>query len=277
MDSNQLKPSSSSSEDQIDMMLMMMMQLPELSSSNGNNNINQFPPSDQQLYGSTPSSTNTRPLVDLIDNPPNQIPNWSSTSSFTTHLPSQSPNTNTNTNTISFTNNNMFQQLQQASPTLMFSNSNNDVVVTNTNHYVGGAASASPSEKRNSMAAMREMIFRLAAMQPIYIDPESVKPPKRRNVKISKDPQSIAARHRRERISEKIRILQRMVPGGTKMDTASMLDEAVHYVKFLKTQLKSLQERASVANSNRTVAGSGIGFPVSLPKPYQGRNVDHYA
>ncbi|PNY01775.1 transcription factor HEC1-like protein [Trifolium pratense] len=277
MDSNQLKPSSSSSEDQIDMMLMMMMQLPELSSSNGNNNINQFPPSDQQLYGSTPSSTNTRPLVDLIDNPPNQIPNWSSTSSFTTHLPSQSPNTNTNTNTISFTNNNMFQQLQQASPTLMFSNSNNDVVGTNTNHYVGGAASASPSEKRNSMAAMREMIFRIAAMQPIYIDPESVKPPKRRNVKISKDPQSIAARHRRERISEKIRILQRMVPGGTKMDTASMLDEAVHYVKFLKTQLKSLQERASVANSNRTVAGSGIGFPVSLPKPYQGRNVDHYA
>ncbi|XP_045819987.1 transcription factor HEC2-like [Trifolium pratense] len=277
MDSNQLKPSSSSSEDQIDMMLMMMMQLPELSSSNGNNNINQFPPSDQQLYGngSTPSSTNTRPLVDLIDNPPNQISNWSSTSSFTTHLPSQSPNTNTNT--ISFTNNNMFQQLQQASPTLMFSNSNNDVVVTNTNHYVGGAASASPSEKRNSMAAMREMIFRIAAMQPIYIDPESVKPPKRRNVKISKDPQSIAARHRRERISEKIRILQRMVPGGTKMDTASMLDEAVHYVKFLKTQLKSLQERASVANSNRTVAGSGIGFPVSLPKPYQGRNVDHYA
>ncbi|GAU42190.1 hypothetical protein TSUD_305350 [Trifolium subterraneum] len=273
MDSNQLKPSSSSSEDQIDMMLMMMMQLPELSSSNGNNTINEFPPSDQQLYGST--STNTRPLADLIDNPPNQIHNWSSTSSFTTHLPSQSTDTNTDTNTISFTNNNMFQQLQQTQPTLMFSNSNNDVV-TNTNHYVDGAVS--PSEKRNSMAAMREMIFRIAAMQPIYIDPESVKPPKRRNVKISKDPQSIAARHRRERISEKIRILQRMVPGGTKMDTASMLDEAVHYVKFLKTQLKSLQERASVTNSNRTVAGSGIGFPVSLPKPYhQGRNVDHYA
>jgi hypothetical protein len=267
MDSNHLKPSSSSSsEDQIDMMLMMMMQLPELSSSNGNNTINEFPPSDQELYGS--SSTNTRPLADLIDKyPTNSIPNWSST------LPSQS------TNTITFSNNNMFQQLQQTTPpppTLMFSNSNNDVV-TNTNHYSGGGVALSPSEKRNSMAAMREMIFRIAAMQPIYIDPESVKPPKRRNVKISKDPQSIAARHRRERISEKIRILQRMVPGGTKMDTASMLDEAVHYVKFLKTQLKSLQERASVANNNRTVAGSGIGFPVSLAKPYQGRNVDHYA
>ncbi|KAJ1419133.1 Myc-type, basic helix-loop-helix [Sesbania bispinosa] len=47
-------------------------------------------------------------------------------------------------------------------------------------------------------------------------DPESVKPPKRRNVKISKDPQSVAARHRRERISERIRILQRLVPVGRK-------------------------------------------------------------
>ncbi|KAF7851787.1 hypothetical protein BT93_L2642 [Corymbia citriodora subsp. variegata] len=114
-------------------------------------------------------------------------------------------------------------------------------------------------EKRNSMAAMREMIFRIAAMQPIHIDPESIKPPKRRNVKISKDPQSVAARHRRERISERIRILQRLVPGGTKMDTASMLDEAIHYVKFLKKQVQCLEE-AAVSNTGKQM---GIGFPVS--------------
>ncbi|MCD9558877.1 hypothetical protein HAX54_016559 [Datura stramonium] len=113
--------------------------------------------------------------------------------------------------------------------------------------------------ERSSMEAMREMIFRMAMMQPIHIDPESVKPPKRKNVKISKDPQSVAARHRREKISERIRILQRLVPGGTKMDTASMLDEAVHYVKFLKKQLKSLEQ---AANNNRPIVTGFNHWPV---------------
>ncbi|CAN4095337.1 unnamed protein product [Withania somnifera] len=54
------------------------------------------------------------------------------------------------------------------------------------------------------------------------------------------DPQSLYARKRRERINERMRILQSLVPNGTKVDISTMLEEAVHYVKFLQIQIKLL-------------------------------------
>ncbi|KAK6128994.1 hypothetical protein DH2020_037267 [Rehmannia glutinosa] len=113
-------------------------------------------------------------------------------------------------------------------------------------------------QKMDRMEVMRETIFRVAMMQPIQIDAESIKPaPKRKNVRISKDPQSVAARRRRERISQRIRILQRMVPGGTKLDTASMLDEAMHYLKFLKKQIQSLEQANNNNNNGRWIVSNG--------------------
>ncbi|TKY75058.1 Transcription factor HEC1 [Spatholobus suberectus] len=242
----QLKPE----EEQMDMMTMMMQQLPQFCEPFGDININTNTNTD--IDTDTDTVQGFHPPEEFYGN--NSIRNTMPWSSFT-HLPS------TSTTTISFSNNN-------PTPTML---QEEEQTPTATNNPYGA--------KRNSMAAMREMIFRIAAMQPIHIDPESVKPPKRRNVKISKDPQSVAARHRRERISERIRILQRLVPGGTKMDTASMLDEAIHYVKFLKTQVQSL-ERASANNIRPPGVNAGIGFPVAmssrrtatpyfpLPKPY---------
>ncbi|KAL9450237.1 hypothetical protein AB3S75_012049 [Citrus x aurantiifolia] len=54
------------------------------------------------------------------------------------------------------------------------------------------------------------------------------------------DPQSLYARKRRERINERLKILQNLVPNGTKVDISTMLEEAVHYVKFLQVQIKLL-------------------------------------
>ena len=63
----------------------------------------------------------------------------------------------------------------------------------------------------------------------------------RKVVKLSTDPQSVAARERRHRISDKFNTLQSLVPGGAKMDTVSMLEEAIHNVNLLKPQIWLLQ------------------------------------
>ncbi|XP_022726978.1 transcription factor bHLH84-like [Durio zibethinus] len=83
------------------------------------------------------------------------------------------------------------------------------------------------------------------------------------------DPQSLYARKRRERINERLRILQNLVPNGTKVDISTMLEEAVQYVKFLQLQIKLLSSDdlwmyAPIAYNGMDI---GLDLKVATPKP----------
>ncbi|OIW08095.1 hypothetical protein TanjilG_06638 [Lupinus angustifolius] len=53
--------------------------------------------------------------------------------------------------------------------------------------------------------------------------------------------QSIAARERRRKITNKTQELGKLVPGGSRMNTAEMLNAAGKYVHYLQTQVQMLQ------------------------------------
>jgi len=55
------------------------------------------------------------------------------------------------------------------------------------------------------------------------------------------DPQSIAARVRRERISERLKVLQTLIPNGDKVDMVTMLEKAINYVQCLELQIRMLK------------------------------------
>ncbi|XP_047161384.1 transcription factor bHLH84-like [Vigna umbellata] len=78
------------------------------------------------------------------------------------------------------------------------------------------------------------------------------------------DPQSVYARRRRERINERLKILQNLVPNGTKVDISTMLEEAVQYVKFLQLQIKLLSSDDLWMYAPIAYNGMNIGLDLNI-------------
>ncbi|KAH9573722.1 hypothetical protein CY35_01G015800 [Sphagnum magellanicum] len=78
------------------------------------------------------------------------------------------------------------------------------------------------------------------------------------------DPHSIAERLRRERIAERMKALQELVPNSNKTDKASMLDEIIDYLKFLQLQVKIL--------SMSRLGGAGAVASTASDLPAEGSN-----
>ncbi|KAL6503271.1 hypothetical protein OROHE_023900 [Orobanche hederae] len=99
-------------------------------------------------------------------------------------------------------------------------------------------------------------------------------------VKLSTNPQSVAARQRRHRISARFKILRSLVPGGLKLDTVSMLEEAMRYVKFLKAQILLHQAMIGLVDINADIHDDDPAASVSPRNhicsavPLQHQNVD---
>ncbi|WOK92346.1 transcription factor bHLH85-like [Canna indica] len=81
------------------------------------------------------------------------------------------------------------------------------------------------------------------------------------------DAQSLYARKRRERITERLRILQNLVPNGTKVDISTMLEEAARYVKFLHLQIKLLSSDELWMYAPISYNGTNVGLDLQIPPP----------
>lgn len=80
---------------------------------------------------------------------------------------------------------------------------------------------------------------------------------------------NLSERRRRDRINEKMRALQELIPNCNKVDKASMLDEAIEYLKTLQLQVQMLS------------MGAGLYMqPVMVPpgiQPIQGSHMPHFS
>ncbi|XP_021903373.1 transcription factor SPATULA-like isoform X2 [Carica papaya] len=83
---------------------------------------------------------------------------------------------------------------------------------------------------------------------------------------------NLSEKRRRSRINEKMKALQNLIPNSNKTDKASMLDEAIEYLKQLQLQVQMLSMRNGL--SLYPVCLPGVLQPMQLPPTGMGYHDD---
>ncbi|KAI4365870.1 hypothetical protein MLD38_021816 [Melastoma candidum] len=73
---------------------------------------------------------------------------------------------------------------------------------------------------------------------------------------------NLSERRRRDRINEKMKALQKMVPNSSKTDKVSMLDEVIVYMKQLQAQV----EMMNLVQSNAAATDGNINVNLNIPQ-----------
>ncbi|MCO5576154.1 hypothetical protein L7F22_029962 [Adiantum nelumboides] len=116
--------------------------------------------------------------------------------------------------------------------------------------YAGGdvlSASAENGTRTGSYAALGDL---QSAPQEVTHEISLPLLQSRKPAATSVEPQSIAARHRRQRIKEKTESLGLIIPGATRLDTAGMFDLAIKYVHFMQAQMVCLENEVNFCSSS---------------------------
>ncbi|KAK1265856.1 Transcription factor UNE12 [Acorus gramineus] len=124
-----------------------------------------------------------------------------------------------------------------------------------------GHVQTNPIRPNNPPQSFHGQVATQPSMVGVAPHPPMARPRVRARRGQATDPHSIAERLRRERIAERMKALQELVPSSNKTDRAAMLDEIVDYVKFLRLQVKVL----SMSRIGGTAAVAPLVSDVPLP------------
>ncbi|KAL8540450.1 hypothetical protein ACS0TY_001885 [Phlomoides rotata] len=142
-----------------------------------------------------------------------------------------------------------------------------DKIINNTKEVLHRQSSSSCCSEDDSNASSREVKRVTSSSSSKGSDALNLSGKTRANRGSATDPQSLYARKRRERINERLRILQNLVPNGTKVDISTMLEEAVQYVKFLQIQIKLLSSDELWMYAPLAYNGMNLRLDFDIPTP----------